>query len=54
MNVTEFDADLISYMALAECASAESDAKILEDISSKMAVHANKMKSKNINFKLRL
>jgi len=54
MKVTDFDADLVAYIALAEVCKFEEDSSILEDVTSKMNVHAKKMKVNNTNFKLRI
>jgi len=49
----DFDADLSAYLTLKELASCEENEDILEDITSKMRVHSNKLKdgSSGISFK---
>ena len=54
MKVSEFDADLIAYMALSEVSKTAQDNAIIEDITSKMNVHAKKLKENNSGFVMRL
>lgn len=39
-----YDADLSAYLVLSDMAKNEEDKGVLEDISSKMRVHVNKLK----------
>jgi hypothetical protein len=54
MKVSDFDVDLIAYMALSEISKSAQDDSIAEDVTSKMNVHAKKLKENNSGFVMRL
>jgi hypothetical protein len=54
MKISEYDVDLSAYLALNGLYSEEANEGVREDIASKMAVHARKIKETNPNFVLRV
>lgn len=53
MRVSDFDIDLVSYMALSEVFNSEQDVTVKEDVRSKMNVHSKKLKGTNSLFSIR-
>jgi hypothetical protein len=53
MKINEFDVDLIAYMALSEVAKNDSTVN-RDDLNSKVAIHARKLKDNPSNIVIRL
>jgi len=48
-----FDGDLMAYLVLSEISKSEDYSMSVDDIVSKMRVHAGKLKSENSNIKFK-